>query len=138
AWGIDWGRFIDVDIRDYDPPGDKSRRLQFAYRIDTSAVNPLSDLPPTVAADPSSLPVRNLLRGWRLGLPSGQRVAHAMGVKPLHDDQILLVKFIEKTPAPPDPESPKPITSVSKVFAHNCPLWTYILAETRTFQESVK
>ena len=137
-WGIDWGRFIDIDIRDYDPAGDKSKRLQFAYRLDTSAVNPLSDLPPSIATDPSSLPVRNLLRGWRLGLPSGQRVAHAMGVKPMPDDQILLGKFVENIPAPPDPEAPKPITSVSKVFAKNCPLWTYILAETRTFQESVK
>lgn len=138
AWGIDWGRFIDIDVRDYDPPGDKSKRLQFAYRIDTSAVNPLSDLPPSVAKDPSSLPMRNLLRGWRLGLPSGQSVAKAMGVKPLTDDQILIGKFVEKMPVPPDPDAAKPIVSISPIFAHNCPLWTYILAETRNFQESVK
>jgi hypothetical protein len=137
AWGIDWGRFIDIDVRDYDP-ADKSKRLQFAYRLDTSAVNPLSDLPPSVAADPSSLPVRNLLRGWRLGLPSGQSVAHAMGVTPLHDDQILIGKFVDPLPVPPDPEAPRPITSVSGVFAHNCPLWTYVLAEARNYQEVVK
>jgi hypothetical protein len=27
---------------------------------------------------------------------------------------------------------------VSPVFAHNCPLWTYILAEAMHFRESVK
>jgi len=63
------GRFIDIDIRDYDVPATVKKRLQFAYRIDTSAVNPLSNLPASVASDPPpSLPQRNLLRGWRLGL----------------------------------------------------------------------
>src|SRR5262249_17034553 len=35
-WGIDWGRFIDIDLRAYDAPGEVKKRLQFAYRIDTS------------------------------------------------------------------------------------------------------
>jgi hypothetical protein len=61
AWGIDWGRFIDVDTRTYDGTSDENKkRLQFAYRIDTSLVNPLHDLPPSVATNPSSLPLRNL------------------------------------------------------------------------------
>ena len=47
VWGIDWGRFIDVDIRTYDgTAADNQKRLQFAYRIDTSVVTPLSGLPP--------------------------------------------------------------------------------------------
>jgi hypothetical protein len=62
------------------------RRLQFAYRIDTSVVTPLSLLPQAVASDPPpSLAQRNLLRGFELGLPTGQSVAKAMGVKPLTD-----------------------------------------------------
>jgi hypothetical protein len=139
AWAIDWGRFIDIDIRDYDLPGPLKQRLQFAYRIDTSAVNPLANLPASVASDPPpSLPQRNLLRGWRLGLPSGQSAAKAMGVKPLSDADILIGKFVDSPPAPPDPDALKPITSISKVFAHNCPLWTYILAEARSFKEKVK
>jgi hypothetical protein len=139
AWGIDWGRFIDIDIRDYDVPATVKKRLQFAYRIDTSAVNPLSNLPKSVAADPPpSLPQRNLLRGWRLGLPSGQSVARAMGLKPMADADILIGKFVDNPPAPPDPDALKPITSISPVFAHNCPLWTYILAEARSFKEKVK
>ena len=93
AWGIDWGRFIDVDIRNYDgTQEDQKKRLQFAYRIDTSLVNPLGDLPPAVASNPSSLAQRNLERAWRLGLPSGQSVAHAMRIKPLADRDIIIGK----------------------------------------------
>ena len=85
AWGIDWGRFIDVDIRTYDgTPADNEKRLQFAYRIDTSVVTPLAGLPASVAPDPPpSLPQRNLRRAFRLGLPSGQQVACAMDLTPL-------------------------------------------------------
>jgi hypothetical protein len=135
AWGIDWGRFIDLDQRAYD--GDdaaKQRRLQFAYRIDTSLVNPLAFLPAAVASNPSSLAARNLLRGWRLGLPSGQDVARAMGIRPLKDSDILIGKAA-------DPEENEPltrITAIDKVFAGNCPLWTYVLAEAMHFSSKVK
>jgi hypothetical protein len=132
-WGIDFGRFIDIDRRNNDgTPEDQKRRLQFAYRIDTSIVNPLAGLPAAVASNPSSLPQRNLLRGWRMGLPSGQGVARAMGVTPMADSEILIGKGVD-TPGAPLPD----ITSVSKVFASNCPLWTYILAEAMHFQENV-
>lgn len=134
AWAIDWGRFIDVDIRAFDgAPAVKAKRLQFAYRLDTSLVNPLSNLPPSVASHPSSLAERNLLRGWRLGLPSGQGVARAMSLTPLPDTDIMIGKGVD-TPAEPL----KNILEVSRVFAHNCPLWTYILAEAMHFREPVK
>ena len=128
---IDWGRFIDIDARDYGGNGQDAankQRLQFAYRIDTSLVNPLKELPPTVASDaPPSLPLRNLERGWRLGLPSGQAVAKAMGMQPLDDSQILIGKAVD---APAADEAPVPITEIADgVFANNCPLWAYILAE---------
>mgnify|MGYP000938063649 CR=1 FL=1 len=63
-WGIDWARFVDTEIRPYgtEPPEgtpadeDTRRRLQFAYRIDTSIVNPLANLPKTVAGDPPPSP----------------------------------------------------------------------------------
>jgi hypothetical protein len=138
AWGIDWGRFIDIDIRNYDgSTADQKKRLQFAYRIDTSLVNPLSDLPPAVASNPSSLAQRNLERGWRLGLPSGQRVAHAMGVTPLQDKEIVIGKGTDAA----DPDAGTiidPKLGLAKVFAGNCPLWTYILAEAMRFKEAVK
>jgi hypothetical protein len=143
-WGIDWGRFIDIDVRTYDAPGDVAKRLQFAYRIDTSTVYPLSHLPASVlpkakAGDPSSLPKRNLERGWRLGLPSGQQVARAMGIEPFKDDEILIGKFVDqKSTDPTDEDTLRPIASISDVFKSNCPLWAYILAEARNFQESVR
>jgi hypothetical protein len=135
-WGIDWGRFIDIDIRRYDgTPIQNLRRLQFAYRIDTSVVNPLSTLPEIVAKRPNSLAQRNLERGWRLGLPNGQKVAEGMGVKPLSDDQILIGKAVDN-PAPG--EKPVSIITVNPVFKANCPLWTYILAEAMHNKEDVK
>ncbi|MBZ5627990.1 MAG: heme peroxidase [Acidobacteriia bacterium] len=138
AWGIDWGRFIDIDSRNYDgSDADKAKRLQLAYRIDTSVVNPLSNLPPEVASNPSSLPERNLLRGWRLGLPSGQHVARAMGVKPLDDSEILIGQGVD-APDKPLPSIVDPALGLGKVFAHNCPLWTYILAEAMRHKEAVK
>ena len=96
-WGIDWGRFIDIDTRDYGskdeafPPTTANfKRLQLAYRIDTALVDPLGSLPPSVASNPSSLALRNLLRGPQFKLPSGQQMAVRMGVTALTDDQILL------------------------------------------------
>jgi hypothetical protein len=128
---IDWGRFVDIDIRDYGGDGlddANHRRLQLAYRIDTSLVSPLATLPPAVASDPpASLASRNLLRGWRLGLPSGQAVAQAMGLTPMTDDQIVIGKAVDEQ----DPGViPTPIVDVAGgVFADNCPLWVYVLAE---------
>lgn len=133
---IDWGRFIDTDSRPYDGTGaDNKKRLQFAYRIDTSVVNPLAHLPAVVAANPSSLAQRNLERGWRLGLPSGQDVANAMGVKPMADKDILIGKAVDK---PDQGEEPFSIDTVAPVFKNNCPLWTYVLAEAMHHQETVK
>ena len=136
VWGLDWGRFIDVDTRRYDgTPADNLQRLQFAYRLDTSLVNPLSNLPAAVASNPSSLAARNLLRGWRLGLPSGQDVARAMGVHPLDDAHILIGKA---TGIAGDATNIlDPTLNLPAVFKGHCPLWTYILAEAMQYQEDV-
>jgi hypothetical protein len=124
---IDWGRFIDIDTRVYDgSEADNKNRLQFAYRIDTSVVNPLSRLPQAVAFNPGSLAQRNLERAWRLGLPTGQHVAQAMGVEPMDDKEILIGKGVD---TPDKGEEPISIDTVAPIFKNNCPLWTYILAE---------
>jgi hypothetical protein len=140
-WAIDWGRFIDIDVRKYHvdpaPPeqGDNGvadfKRLQFAYRIDTSLVNPLSGLPPSVAASPASLILRNLQRGVQLHLPSGQSVARAMEVPLLADDKILLGQAVDQGP------TLQPITELGAVFAGNCPLWTYVLAEAMQHKKPI-
>ena len=142
--GIDWGRFIDIgaprayggDPDKINPPDtDMKKRLQFAYRIDTALVMPLSKLPPSIAMDkPPSLAQRNLLRGFELGLPTGQDVARAMCVTPLTDDEIIIGKAVDK-PGPGDALGPISKQTSLAAFWGKCPLWTYILAEaaaTRT------
>ena len=143
--GIDWGRFIDIDIRPYGGDPDKvnpadaemKRRLQFAYRIDTSLVTPLSILPASVASDPPpSLPQRNLIRAFELGLPTGQDVARAMGVMPLKDDEILIGKAVDH-PSGDDVVGKLSELSELAPFFGKCPLWTYILAEAVRTQTTV-
>jgi len=147
-WAIDWGRFIDIDVRDYGSADDAEakkkeviqqnfKRLQFAYRIDTALVTPLKTLPPSVAADPSSLALRNLQRGMEFGLPSGQAIAALLYLDEkdiLPDDKILIGQGLDK----PDPGSLNPITDIDKSFAGKCPLWTYILAEAIQHKTDVK
>lgn len=145
AWALDWRLFVDLEPmpggraepKDADPTkeakrvADNKKRLQLAYKIDTSLVNPLGHLPDDVGGGNNALASRNLLRGWRMRLPSGQSVARAMGEAPLTDDKILIGKFAEG-------ETPRKITDVHPVFAGNCPLWTYVLAETRAKKLTVK
>jgi hypothetical protein len=102
------------------------REFPANWAIDWNLFNPLAALPSSVATGVQSLAERNLLRGWRLRLPSGQAIARAMGIKPLADSDIHIGKF---TGDPADI-----VTTIDKVadgaFKGNCPLWTYILAET--------
>lgn len=133
-WGIDWGRFIDLDVRKYDgTAAENSNRLQFAYRIDTSVVNPLQGLPVPVGGTVPSLPFRNLMRGFRMGLPSGQTVAAAMGVVPMDDANIQIGKATDVA----DPGAKNIADIAGGIFARNCPLWTYILAEAAHHQVPV-
>jgi hypothetical protein len=126
---IDWARFVDTELR----PSKGDKRLQFAYRIDTSLVDPLANLPKDVAPDvPRSLTQRNLIRGWRLDLPSGQQVARAMGETPLLDKEILIGKDVKD-----DPKRKRIAELKIDAFTENCPLWTYILAEATHHAEPV-
>jgi hypothetical protein len=137
-WAIDWGRFIDIDERDYGSKdlSDKNKvvnfqRLQFAYRIDTALVDPLKNLPASVAPNPPpSLAFRNLKRSRELHLPSGQAVAEAMSIKPLADEEILIGQDVDGAKGRKDiVKSVEHNKASGKAFAGNCPLWTYVLAE---------
>jgi hypothetical protein len=92
-------------------------------------VKPIFNLPASIASDPPpSLPQRNLLRGFELGLPTGQNVARAMGVTPLTDEEIVIGKAVDT------PEKGDVVGKLSDLpklggFKGHCPLWTYILAE---------
>lgn len=102
---IAWRHFFDIPGVP-DPPINQSRRLDSDLSI------PLFTLPRSVIPPPDtrvSLAERNLLRGKRLGLPSGQQVARAMGVEVLSNEQLGLGN--------------------ESGWGGQAPLWFYILKE---------
>ena len=105
--------------------GPAVRKPQLSYKIDTSLVHPLGNLPARIARNPSSLALRNLERGVTLRLPSGQCVAKALGVEPIADEELVIGKAIVQRPEPPS------ITDIASGFAGNAPLWAYILSEAQ-------
>jgi hypothetical protein len=96
--GIQWKYFLPGTSDAAGPHDDVLP--QPTYALDATISHPLGALPDTVAKPEEivpgkppelaqSLAVRNLIRGLRLGLPSGQDVARAMGVTPLSDTELL-------------------------------------------------
>ena len=133
---IDWSLFVTdklapgakgnnpSQIGGQDVPTD-SPRLQYAYKLDTSLVNPLLTLPPRIGgAGPlfNSLAARNIKRGYNFSLPSGQDVAKALGVgrhPPLRfGDRLLAFK-----------DMPGMSAADAAALEEKTPLWLYILAE---------
>jgi hypothetical protein len=145
-WAFDWGRFMDLaplDFGDEANPGDagNKNRLQLAYKIDTSLVDPLGNLPNPPFDPPlslggtklMSLAQRNLMRGWRMRLPNGQAVARAMGIEPLQDSEIRIGKFTGD-----QADIKGKITDFGDAFKGNCPLWVYVLGESKEVVVSVE
>jgi hypothetical protein len=104
---IDWNYFFEIP--GMNTPDDRD----MARLIDSQISLPLTKLPPTVVAPTAgaivALAERNLLRGKRLGLPAGQDVAVAMGIKPLTNAQLGLTE---------------------PGWKNKAPLWFYILKES--------
>lgn len=147
-WAIDWSLFFDID-----GSGKRSgkERVQPAYKIDSSLVNPLAFLPefsnPVVPLkpplniqqlqcvpaygeeNPANLAIRNLLRGVALRLPSGQAVARAMGVTVLANHELRVGKAVVNDYA----NSPTLKSICPRNFSDSAeaPLWFYILAEAQ-------
>jgi hypothetical protein len=103
---IDWNYFFDIP--GVEQPDDRN----MARKIDSQISMPLATLPSTVVAPTAdaivALSERNLLRGKRLGLPAGQDVAVAMGLKPLTNAELGLT---------------------DAGWNKKAPLWYYILKE---------
>jgi hypothetical protein len=109
-WIIEWKNFLDGGHN-------------VARRIDTRLVEPLFRLQ-DISGQPlsgimGSLAIRNLLRGYLLRLPIGQRVAAAMGLPALSPQDI------ERAAA--TPEQAEVLREAG--FLEQTPLWYYILAE---------
>jgi hypothetical protein len=99
---IDWERFFEREgLRE---------QAQSSQKIDTALVAPLFRLPDREPV----LPRRNLLRGVRLKLASGQDVARALDA-PVLEEADLRLDGIDET--------------VRKGLLRSTPLWYYILCE---------
>ena len=92
------------------------RRRSAASKIGTKLANPLGTLPAN--PDLPNLAHRDLLRAIRLSVPSGQRVARAMGVQPISNSDLGLIGR-----GAPD-------------FDGDAPLWFYILREAELLAAS--
>lgn len=115
-WVIDWRRFFELP-----PPANASQfEFNFSRRLDALLTPALHNLPGSGGPDaPPSLAFRNLKRGVRVGLPSGQAVAKEMR------------KQINFTPITEDEIAGGTDGAVAKSlgFHKNTPLWYYILKE---------
>jgi hypothetical protein len=121
-WAIEWNLFFEMG-----PAPDKGpQRVQPAYKIDSSLVNPLGSLPASVATGVSSLAERNLFRGLRMGLPSGQAVARKMGLPVIPDEKLKVGKANQD-----GAKTNIRLVDISAEFRGNAPLWYYVLAEAQ-------
>ncbi|GLY06329.1 LysM peptidoglycan-binding domain-containing protein [Actinoplanes sp. NBRC 101535] len=123
-WIIQWERII----------GD---RAQKARKIDTSlarvgnqalfalqTVDGQTETPDLAAR----LAVRNLLRGYRLRLPTGQALAHHLGLAVLSKDDVLA--------ASGGGDQAAALTAGG--FETRTPLWYYVLAEAKHFHDGAR
>jgi len=147
----DWARFFplnepipgnrrarnnDMKKIDKDAGGEGKVRLQYAYKIDTTLVDPLVHLPPKIANSDDvpasvrhgrpSLALLNLLRGNAYELPSGQAIAEVLKVSSLPSSHLA----IRKTEG--DNFSFTPISTIDASFEKRTPLWFYVLAEAQS------
>ena len=125
---IEWKRFFP-DGNTFSAKGNRPRhndnkeadRLQWAYRIDTSLVNPLANLPDAISKG-DSLADLNLRRGNVFRLVSGQTVAERLGQAPL-DQKYLVVRDSDSAPFG--------YIGIDEDLHTETPLWYYVLAEAQ-------
>ena len=138
-WGIDWSFFFG----DIPREPKKGRQVpQPSYRIDATLVDPLGKLPEFVQdLGPDSpfisLAFRNLMRGFRMGLPSGQAVARMMGLKVkevLTDDELWSRKG-KGDGTEVWPEGQAFFSDHQRWLEGRAPLWFYILKEAELHEK---
>ncbi len=117
-WAIDWHRFYDLGQPKPPPAGAGSNDNHFRLNLSRKIDPYLSPILHTLPGNGGSLPFRNLLRGVEFGLPSGQDVARAMGIRPLTPGEI----------AESGPDGAK---AQELGLDRASPLWYYILKEAQ-------
>jgi hypothetical protein len=149
SWGLDWSFFFDDLPTGHLPGGFKVP--QPSYRIDALLVGPLADLP-EFQDKPSpigNLAWRNLVRGVaNLRLPSGEQVAHALGIVPLSPETLWTAGSRLLDPDSLEDEDRDELDKVigkrsrildtwvnggGQVLRGNTPLWYYILREAEHY-----
>jgi hypothetical protein len=112
-WVIDWRRFYDFEDSGDELKYNRARKIDtvFDLRLDKIPNYPHLNLPETHR----SIMVRNLLRGFALGLPTGEEVAEQLGETPLSPEEV-------------SHGLGKEILSDSAFYGRT-PLWYYILKE---------
>ncbi len=96
SWSMDWRLFFELG----------ERQPQLTRLIDTKLSQALTKIPAGQGGE-NALATLNLRRGWRMGLPSGQSVAKAMGLEPLTNERL----------------------NIGAEIGSEAPLWYYILKE---------
>lgn len=112
-WIIEWERIL---------PTSGGGAVQNAHAIDTRLTNFLFELRDKLGNKELGelapfLATRNLLRGFLVGLPTGQAVARRMGLAPLEGQALL-----DAMPTPA-------LKAAAEPFKDRSPLWFYVLAE---------
>jgi hypothetical protein len=90
GWSIQWNRFLEfpAELQDGKPP-------LFSRKIDTNFSSKLKQLPlPLGGGDGRNLATRDLIRGYKMDLPSGQAIAQAMGEIPLDGPEAPLWYYV--------------------------------------------
>ena len=157
----DWARFFTDREPGFIPPEEGGRsaaadeiarpkvRLQYAYKIDSSLVDPIGVLPPNVAgagataeakaaiapkalpdaAGRPSLALLNLLRANMYRIHGGQAYAYLLHEKipaaKALDPKYLVVRVPTKV------ANEFVFQQIDQAFLHDTPLWFYILAEAQ-------
>lgn len=118
-WVIDWTRFYDFKgllPDDALPPDGKINRTS---KLDTVLNFRLADIPgirdSKLEAMQRAITVRNLLRGFYLGLPTGEEVAEWIGETPLKPEDVA--------------EGPHKSLLSDRALRGKTPLWYYVLKE---------
>ncbi len=124
-------RFERLTGAEPTPPGSSPLTPpRVARKINTHLAPPLNDLRNEGSAADSvwvqrilkRLAVRNLLRGYRLALPTGQAVAASLGIVPLTAEQILGGAIQVKD------------ALIDGGFVTDTPLWFYVLREAEVLE----
>lgn len=113
-WIIDWRRFFELD---------PAQAVNASRLLDAKLAPALRSLPGEADRN-AVLAFRNLRRGVQVGLPSGQDVAHHMGIDPLSPDDIAT--------------GADGAVARNHGLDHRTPLWFYILKEAEVCHQGTR